>query len=518
MTRGDGAARGPVRGTGGRRDERGTTVVEFAFVSLVLFGLFFGLVGISLVEIGDSVGANAAREGARTASMTFLCADAQSPGGAPVAGCSSIPAPTDAYPAIVAQVKARLVGLVKGTPVVKVQCLDGSTATLTAKPCDQAVVPQSDLVKVTVEWSPISSTPFVGSGTRTSSATVTVVSAAPSDPAAEACEVTSSGFGGGASNPDQVTIVGGGSSGRLLQSVTVTANTTDTCPSLYVAYRDSAGLVTSAAMPMTGAAPSFTVVLDPTLIWTPDTFTFVFTDASGAAYPSVAPTLRLVVSTASVCSLVSATVAPTAVPLVSGAISQGGLAVPVVVTVSTAGSCTGVTVGFNTGVTFVTNLAMLQVATTFSVTIPAASYLWTTGLKVLTFTTAAGTTIGSATLSVTAGCALRLEVDGALGLPILGVKLTGKKTGILSSPITIKATPVGSGCSGPLTFDFNTGVTHVLTSVNLVAGTYQLPIAVGTYTWAVGTVAFAFTYASNPIAPNPTQRLVTCKSNAVTCP
>jgi hypothetical protein len=502
----------------GRSDEKGSTLVEFAFVSTVVFGLFLGLVGLSLIEIGDSVGTNAAREGARAASMSFLCADAQSPGGPSVAGCSSTPGPTDAYTAIVYQVQARLAGLIQGPPVVVVQCFDGSLATPTAKPCDQLVVAGTDLVKVTVQWAPLLVTSFVASPNHTSSATTVIIGSTPAVAPPPSCKVTSSTFGTGVANPNAVTIAAGALSGPLVETVALTANTTASCASLYVNYHNTTGSFVSVAVPMNGAQPSFALTLPSSITWTADTYTFVFTDSSGAAVASEAATLHLVVTSATVCSLSSSTVTPTAVPLVNGAVTQGGLVSPVVITAITAGSCTGVNISFNTGTTFVTNVAMTGAAGIYATTIAALTYAWTTGIKLLSFSNPGGPAIGSASLSVNAGCALRFEVDGPAGSPVLGMKLISAHTDHLSSAITLKATPVGAGCTNPLTFDFNTGSTHVVTAVTQASGVYQLAIAANTYNWAVGTVAFAFTYGALPIAPNPTQTLAVCKSNASSCP
>ena len=489
--------------------------MEFAIVSTVLFALFFGLVGISLVEIGNSVGTNSAREGARQATISFRCADAQSPGGTPVSGCTSTAGPSDAYSTIVSTVKAKLVGLVRGAPVVTVQCLNGSVATPSPKSCDASIVPQTDLVKVTVQWSHLGVTPFVPGSSHSSSATMVIVGSGSVGPVAPSCQVTSSSFGTG-TNPQVVTILGIGTSGTLTQSVVVAANTTSTCTSLYLTYRNSTGTSSSVPVSMSGSEPSFTLTLPASIVWTVDTYAMVFTDASASAVASVAPALTLVVQSAAACSISSTLSVPAAVTLANGATTQGSLASGLVITAATTASCGTVSVSFNTGTTFVTNLPMSGVLGGVSLNVLAGAYVWTTGLKLITFSTATNSSLGSTTLSVSPGCALRFEVDGTLGLAIAGMKMDSQNH--LSGPVTLKATPA-SGCAGALVFSFSTGTTSVVSgAVSQVVGVYSLAVSATAYTWRIGTVSFSFTYASTPIAPNPSQNLVICKHNANSCP
>lgn len=498
------------------RDERGATIVEFAVVSIVLFALFFGMVGLCLVEIGDSVGTNGAREGARQASLSYLCADAQSPGGTAYTGCSANSGPGDAYTAIRAAAVTRLVGLV-ATPQVTVQCLDGSTTLQTPKRCDQSITPVVDLVRVTLRWTQLWPTPFVAT-THSSSATVQIVGRAPTTAPPPACQVTSSAFGLGANNPNPVTIAGGATSGPLVQAVAVTANTSEGCDGLYLSYRNSSGTVTSAPIAMLGTEPSFSLTLAASLVWTADTYSITFTDGAGATLPSIAPALRIVVSSAASCTVTASSVAPSAARLANGATTQGYLADPEAIGVTTNGSCPSLIASFDTGVSQVGGLAMTPVAGGFSLTVGASAYAWTTGVKVVSFSMAGGPVAGTATLSVSAGCALRFEVDGPLGAPVAGVRVTGSKSGTLASSLTLKATPTVSGCFAAVSFGFTTGNTHVVTVVNQAAGVYQLAVPANAYVWSVGTVAFVLTYASGPITPNPTQVLIVCRSNARTCP
>ena len=50
-------------------------MVEFAVIATVLFLLLFGFISLALIEIGNSAGSNAAREGARVGIINFDCAD-----------------------------------------------------------------------------------------------------------------------------------------------------------------------------------------------------------------------------------------------------------------------------------------------------------------------------------------------------------------------------------------------------------------------------------------------------------
>jgi Flp pilus assembly protein TadG len=147
-----------------RRDEDGSTLVEFAMVSTVFLLLMFALADIGLVEIGNSVGSNAARDGARTAIVNSTYVNAQTAG-------------TANNTKIVNAVTQRLSGLVRGTPTVAVQCLDDHTTpgTLTPETCTSANVETgTDLIEVAVTWKHISATPFVPNNTHTQTARMVI--------------------------------------------------------------------------------------------------------------------------------------------------------------------------------------------------------------------------------------------------------------------------------------------------------------------------------------------------------
>jgi Flp pilus assembly protein TadG len=149
-----------------RRDDNGTVVVEFAMVSAVFLLLMFALADIGLVEIGGSVGSNAARDGARYAIVNGHYVNADQTG-------------STNNNNIKTEVSRRLAGLVAGTPTVAVQCLNNSTSPATpfgtTPQCTAAnVVPGESLVEVTVTWTHISATPFVPNKTHTEKALMVI--------------------------------------------------------------------------------------------------------------------------------------------------------------------------------------------------------------------------------------------------------------------------------------------------------------------------------------------------------
>lgn len=119
------------------RGERGSTIVEFTLVSLVAFTLMFGMAQTTLIVLGNSVGANAARDGARAAIIDYVGAD--EPG-------------SPANLAITSAVSRRLAGAIADV-----------AATVTCRPADDmsASVPcqpgsvdldRGDLVEVSLTW------------------------------------------------------------------------------------------------------------------------------------------------------------------------------------------------------------------------------------------------------------------------------------------------------------------------------------------------------------------------------
>src|SRR5207249_4517111 len=110
---------------------------------------------LSLVEIGNSVGSNAAREGARYGIIHYVDAD--------LAGTAN-------NTGVINAVKAKLAGLLSGTPNVDVKCLKASTLAVVPNGCQQLpdggdqslyVILDTDLIQVTVTWQHLGATPLV---------------------------------------------------------------------------------------------------------------------------------------------------------------------------------------------------------------------------------------------------------------------------------------------------------------------------------------------------------------------
>lgn len=144
------------------RDERGTTTMEMALVAPLLILFLIGSLQVGLVVIGNAAGSNAAREGARAASIRYECADNN-------AGTQCTATPTTNLSYITTKVLAKLNGLVQtSTVTVSVKCRQGSDSG-TIINCDRATVqPDIDVVEVTVTYRHIGSTPFVADDIHTS--------------------------------------------------------------------------------------------------------------------------------------------------------------------------------------------------------------------------------------------------------------------------------------------------------------------------------------------------------------
>jgi len=151
------------------RDDRGTAVIEMAFVGPLLILFLIGSLQVGLVVIGNAAASAAARDGARTASIHYECADNNS-------GSQCTTTPTTNLTTITNAVLARLNGLVKtSTVTVAVKCRQGS-ATGTIINCDRAtVLPDVDIVEVTVQWKHIGGTPFVADNLHTSIARAVIL-------------------------------------------------------------------------------------------------------------------------------------------------------------------------------------------------------------------------------------------------------------------------------------------------------------------------------------------------------
>ncbi|MEY2419685.1 MAG: TadE-like protein [Actinomycetota bacterium] len=144
------------------RGDRGTALVEMAFVAPLLILFLIGTLQVGLVVIGNAAASNAAREGARAASIRYECADGNS-------GSQCTATPTTNFAFIQGKVLAKLNGLVKtNTVVVSVKCRQNSDTGPIVN-CDRTSVhPDFDIVEVTVQYRHIGATPFVADNLHTS--------------------------------------------------------------------------------------------------------------------------------------------------------------------------------------------------------------------------------------------------------------------------------------------------------------------------------------------------------------
>jgi Flp pilus assembly protein TadG len=152
------------------RDDRGTGTVELAFVAPLLVLFLIGSLQVGLVVIGNSAASNAAREGARAASIRYECADGNT-------GTQCTSSPTTNLASITTAVMAKLNGLVKTSSVtVTVKCY--SSDLVTQKNCDRNTVKlDTDVVEVTVKYRHIGATPYVADNLHTSTARAVIIGA-----------------------------------------------------------------------------------------------------------------------------------------------------------------------------------------------------------------------------------------------------------------------------------------------------------------------------------------------------
>ncbi|MGH3116313.1 MAG: TadE family protein [Gaiellales bacterium] len=142
------------------RNERGTGTVEFSLVALVLFSLLLGMAAYGIVELGNSAGSSAARDGARVGIIYYQNADLPSD-------------PLGYYDKIRTAALQRLNGSVT-SPVVTVRCFNGSTEVqLTSCSPTNVDLLRNDLIEVQVSWIHKQALPFI-SGTHTEKARMVI--------------------------------------------------------------------------------------------------------------------------------------------------------------------------------------------------------------------------------------------------------------------------------------------------------------------------------------------------------
>jgi Flp pilus assembly protein TadG len=120
-------------------------MLEFAIVSVVAFFLMFGMADAALIVLGNSVGSNAARDGARVGIINYEDAD--------VTGSVN-------HQAVKAAVLKRLSGNI-ASPAVTVACRPASNLALTVACQPGTVTLGRDVIEVRVTWTHKGSSPFL---------------------------------------------------------------------------------------------------------------------------------------------------------------------------------------------------------------------------------------------------------------------------------------------------------------------------------------------------------------------
>jgi TadE-like protein len=133
-------------------------MLEFSIVSVVAFLLMFGMADMALIVFGNSVGSNAARDGARVGIIHYEDAD--------VAGSAN-------HQTIVDAVKKRLSGNIL-SPAVAVVCRPADYVD-TTEACQPGIVALGrDLIDVRVTWTHKGSSPFVPSTTHSATSRMVI--------------------------------------------------------------------------------------------------------------------------------------------------------------------------------------------------------------------------------------------------------------------------------------------------------------------------------------------------------
>jgi Flp pilus assembly protein TadG len=468
------------------RDERGSAVLEMALIGTVLFSLLFGLVSFALVEASDNAGSNAAQEGGRVAILDTSCVDAF-PGSTTYdsAACPTVPSP--AYTAVVTAVERRLGGLTSGTPTITVMCLwgasSGSSSPLDAKPCNSAIVPDVDLVRVSVTWTRQATSPYGTAKTHQDVATMTVQGSGVGTSDTSACLANAT------VTPNQVSIVDGASSGPLTSSVTVNVYTNGFCATgLTIGFSTSPTTqVTGKTMVPAPNGSDYSFVINPTdYTWSAGTYLFTVTDSLGHAITFVAQPQLIVTST--LCQMTSASLSPGAVVLSGG--NPGPLAQDVVLTVTTTAGCGAIDTSF-TPSTSQQTVTMSGSQPNYTLHIDKGQFNWSTGTKGFTFTDDAS---GAAPIGANKQ-AVNLTVSVQCAITITPNPMTDTISGQthLANDITVTATPgTGSDCSGlTMTYAHSGGSTTVSMPVQ-PSGVYQATIKKNADSWTVGTFPITF--------------------------
>ena len=133
-------------------------MLEFAIVSVVAFLLMFGMADAALIVLGNSVGSNAARDGARVGIINYQDAD--------VTGSVN-------RQAIEAAVLKRLSGNI-ASPAVTVVCRPATNLALTVACQPGTVTLDRDVIEVRVTWTHKGSSPFLPSTTHSATSRMVI--------------------------------------------------------------------------------------------------------------------------------------------------------------------------------------------------------------------------------------------------------------------------------------------------------------------------------------------------------
>ena len=483
--------------------ERGSTVLEFALISTTLFGLILGLLTFGLVEASDNAGTNAAQEGARAAILDTFCADAY-PGSTTydTTACGGA-LPAAAYTKITQAVTSRLGGMVIGTPTVRVTCLWGAPSTspaanpLDPKPCDASIVPDVDLVKVSVTWTTLATNPVAGTTTTTDSATMTIQGSGAGSADTSACLANAS------VSPSHVSIAGGATQGYLTSSTTVSVITNGYCATPLTINFNTGVTQPSAPMVAQPNGTDFSFTIGATdYAWTAGTYLFSIDDSNNNPITFVAQPQLTVTGTQ--CQFVSASLQPGAV-IISGFTSPGPLSQSVTLTLTTTSGCGPIDATFSPDGMTTQTVTMAGTQPTYTLTIKPGDYGWTPGLKAFSFTddNAQATLNGANKQAVNLSVSMQCAVTVSLNPDPVGHTNGGN----LSSNVTVTATPAsGADCSGlTLTYaNANAGGSTTAAMVLQTSGVYQYTITKNADSWTVGTWTLTFTATDNPtVATSP---------------
>lgn len=475
------------------RSEDGSALVELVFVVTILFAMLFGMLDFALIQASDNAGSNAAREGARQAIVDYACADTQFTNAQPTTCTTS----SDALQRITTKVSSRLGGLTAGTPVVTVECWDGTAGTAKSeKKCDPAgVVPGVDLIEVDVTWKRLATTPYGTVTTHTDNAVMTVQGSGQGT-RATSCQISP------AVAPSSVALSGTTSPGTLASDVVLTVPTNGFCQPLFVSFTPNA--TTQGPFPMcfnqactaTAGTTFYFTIKGSDYSWAAGTHNLNLSElGTYPLSPTHAPTLT--VSTASSCTVTAASVNPTTDVLEAGTGART-LKQPVNLSVTTSSSsaCTGLKAVFNTNGGADLIVAMTGTAPSFTLAVDP-TYTWTSGSKLFTFTDTAGipvTTPASVLLAVGDPCTVLVVTDPS----------TFGHTSNTPVKVTATATP-GALCTGlGFTYQYGPGNNQASTAMDSSEGgsTYTFTIPAST-NWHAGTWPMSFAIGSTGVPTTP---------------